>query len=340
MVAQDLRCKADHLAAADAETCRFEAGDNFADESLLDGVGFEENEGALHAGMIDDVRTKIPVSQAKNPHFHPGARPVVYRHMKGVLICGGTGSRLRPLTEITNKSLLPVYDKPLILYPLQQLLEAGILEIIIISGNEHIDQMASFLGSGSRFGCHLSYRVQDKPEGIAQALGMAQEFAAGESVCAILGDNVYFDRLSDAIRNFTTGGHVFLKEVPDAQRFGVAELDSNGTVISLEEKPSQPKSKYAVTGCYVYDSRCFDIIKNLQPSARGEFEITDVSRWYMEQGQLVATVLKDEWIDAGTFESLYRAAHSVRDRRAKQLLTGMAGIVPQKEEVTNDLIFQ
>lgn len=260
--------------------------------------------------------------------------------MKGVLICGGSGSRLRPLTEITNKSLLPVYDKPLITYPLQQLLDAGIREIIVISGNEHIDQMASFLGSGSRFDCHLSYRVQDKPQGIAQALGMAKEFAAGDSVCAILGDNVYFDRLSDSIRNFTSGGHVFLKEVPDAQRFGVAELNEEGKVISIEEKPIQPKSKFAITGCYVYDARCFDVITNLQPSARGEYEITDVSRWYMERGELSAQVLRDEWIDAGTFESLYRAAQSVRERRAKNLLTGMAGISAIKhEEEVAPLVF-
>lgn len=234
--------------------------------------------------------------------------------MKGVLICGGSGTRLRPLTEITNKSLLPVYDRPLVEYPLKTLTGAGIQDIIVISGNEHIDQMASYLGSGARFGCKFSYRVQEKPEGIAQALGMAESFADGDSVCAILGDNIYFDDLASAIRSFKNGGHVFLKEVPDAERFGVAEL-KNGSVISIEEKPKKPKSKYAVTGCYVYDSRCFEIIRNLKPSARGEFEITDVSRWYMEKGELTASVLKDEWIDAGTFESLFRAAETVRKRR-------------------------
>lgn len=238
--------------------------------------------------------------------------------MKGVLICGGTGSRLRPLTDITNKSLLPVYDKPLILYPLQTLLDAGIRDIIIISGNEHIDQMAGFLGSGERFGCKFSYRVQDRPGGIAQALGMAEEFAAGDDICAILGDNVYFDTLAPAIRRFTGGGHLFLKAVADAARFGVAQIETDGDgrhrIVGIEEKPAAPKSPYAATGCYVYDNRCFEVIRNLQPSARGELEITDVSAWYMEQGELTADILEDEWIDAGTFDSLFRAAEAVRDR--------------------------
>lgn len=235
--------------------------------------------------------------------------------MKGVLICGGSGTRLRPLTEITNKSLLPVYDKPLLLYPLQTLLDGGVREIVIISGNEHIDQMASFLGSGERFGCHFTYRVQDTPGGIAQALGMASEYADGESVCAILGDNIYFDNLAREIKAFKGGAHVFLKEVKDPERFGVAELDTTGKVTSIEEKPVNPKSNLAITGCYLYDHKCFEVIRNLQPSPRGEYEITDVSRWYMEQGELTASLLHDEWIDAGTFESLHKAAIEVRDRR-------------------------
>lgn len=239
--------------------------------------------------------------------------------MKGVLICGGTGTRLRPLTEITNKSLLPVYDQPLVLYPLQTLISAGITQIVIISGNEHIDQMASFLGSGQRFGCKFTYRVQDKPEGIAQALGMAEEFCDGEDICAILGDNIYFDALGETIRNFQGGAHIFVKSVPDAQRFGVVELNGQGHVCSIEEKPQAPRSDLAVTGCYLYDSRCFDIIRQLQPSARGEYEITDVSRWYLEQGVLKATVLRDEWVDAGTFESLYRAASIIRERKLHEI---------------------
>lgn len=234
--------------------------------------------------------------------------------MKGVLICGGTGSRLRPLTEVTNKSLLPVYDQPLIHYPLQVLLKAGIQEIMIISGSEHVDQMAGFLGSGSRYDCHFVYRVQDAPKGIAQALGMAESFVKDESVCALLGDNIYFDDLSHVIRNFKSGGHIFLKKVTDPERFGIAEVQ-NGTVVSLEEKPQRPKSNFAQTGCYVYDKNCFEFIRTMKPSPRGELEITDVSRFYMERGELSATVLQDEWVDAGTFESLYEATTLVRARK-------------------------
>ncbi|MBM3230714.1 NTP transferase domain-containing protein [Candidatus Peregrinibacteria bacterium] len=234
--------------------------------------------------------------------------------MKGILICGGTGSRLRPLTEITNKSLLPVYDKPLLLYPLQTLLDAGITDIAVISGTEHIDQVAQFLGSGERFGCTFSFKVQEKAGGIAQALGLAEEFVDGDDVCAILGDNVYFDDLSKEISGFKGGAHVFLKHVTDPERFGVAVVQGN-TITSIEEKPTKPKGDLAVTGCYVYDHRCFDVIRNLMPSSRGEYEITDVSHWYMEKGELTATILKDEWIDAGTFESLFQAAALVRERR-------------------------
>lgn len=233
--------------------------------------------------------------------------------MKGVLICGGSGSRLKPLTEITNKSLLPVYDKPLILYPLQVLLDAGITDVAIVTGNEHMDQMAAFLGSGKRFGCTFHYCVQDQPKGIAQALGLAETFANGESVCALLGDNVFFDDLSSVIKSFKSGTLLLLKEVHDPERFGVAEM-KDGRVVSIEEKPPIPKSNLAVTGCYVYDNRCFDFIRTMKPSPRGELEITDVSRWYVELGAAEATILKEEWIDAGTFESLFRAAELVRKR--------------------------
>lgn len=238
--------------------------------------------------------------------------------MRGVLICGGTGSRLKPLTDITNKSLLPVYDKPLLLYPLQTLLDAGICHIAVITGTEHIDQMTAFLGSGSRFGCEFAYRVQDTPGGIAQALSLAEDFAQGDSICAILGDNVYFDTLSPNIRSFEKGGHIFLKEVPDPERFGVATLrraqgdTSKIYVESIEEKPEHPRSNLAITGCYLYDNRCFEIIRNLAPSARGEMEITDVSRWYLEHLELTASLLGKEWVDAGTFESLFHAADIVR----------------------------
>jgi glucose-1-phosphate thymidylyltransferase len=234
--------------------------------------------------------------------------------MKGVLICGGSGTRLKPLTDITNKSLLPVYDKPLIEYPLAVLRNAGIKEIMVVTGAEHMDQIAHYLGSGSRFGCQFTFGVQEKPQGIAQALGIAEDFAAGDSVCAILGDNVFFDDLSPMIREFSTGAHLFLKEVLDPERFGVATMNQ-GIVTEVIEKPTKPKSSLAVTGCYVYDHRCFDVIRRMQPSLRGELEITDVSDWYVKQGIVKATVLQQEWVDAGTFESLYKAASIVRNKK-------------------------
>ncbi|MAE68510.1 spore coat protein [bacterium] len=237
--------------------------------------------------------------------------------MKGVLICGGLGTRLLPLTEVTNKSLLPVYDQPLIFYPLQTLLSAGIEEIMVITGPENIDQMTGFLGSGSKFNCKFTYRVQDEPKGIAQALGMAEEFSAGQDICALLGDNIYFDTISQHIRSFAGGGHIFVKEVQDPKRFGVVEVDGT-KVVSIEEKPQQPRSNLAQTGCYLYDNRCFEFIRNLQPSDRGELEITDVTKWYMQNGKLGYTVLQDEWIDAGTFESLHKAAILVRERKMGQ----------------------
>lgn len=237
--------------------------------------------------------------------------------MKGVLICGGTGSRLRPLTEITNKSLLPVYKKPLIHYPLETLRQAGIEEIAVVTGPEHMDQIAGYLGNGERFSCHFTFAMQAKAGGIAEALGLAESFAAGDEVCAILGDNIFFDDLTPAIKNFHGGGHLFLKEVPDASRFGVATIEGTH-VTSLEEKPEKPRSNLAATGCYIYDAGCFEIIRNLKPSDRGELEITDVSRKYLEHGELTATLLKDAWVDAGTFDSLLDAAVMVRERESTQ----------------------
>ncbi|MDD5074978.1 MAG: sugar phosphate nucleotidyltransferase [Candidatus Peribacteraceae bacterium] len=236
--------------------------------------------------------------------------------MKGVLICGGTGTRLRPLTDITNKSLLPIYDKPLISYPLATLRKGGITDIAVVTGPEHMDQISNYLGDGSRFGCTFSFVVQKEPKGIAQALGLAEPFADGESVCAILGDNIFFDDLSSAIRSFKKGSRVFLKEVPDPARFGVAEVKGD-RVVSIEEKPAKPKSSLAQTGCYIFDNRCFDVIRGLKPSDRGELEITDVTKQYLFEDMLSFTVLKDEWIDAGTFESLFRASAMVRERKNK-----------------------
>ncbi len=221
---------------------------------------------------------------------------------------------MRPLTEVTNKSLLPVYDRPLIQFPLETLLHAGMTDIAVITGPEHIDQITGYLGSGEKFGATFSYKVQEKPGGIAQALGLAEEFANGDNVCALLGDNIFFDDLTPAIKGFKNGGLVFVKHVADPRRFGVVEMDGEN-VLSVEEKPTEPKSNLAMTGCYVYDNRCFDIIRNLEPSPRGELEITDVSKGYLKTGELSAAILQKEWIDAGTFDSLFEAARLVREKR-------------------------
>ncbi len=231
--------------------------------------------------------------------------------MKGILICGGKGTRLLPLTAKTHKSLLPVGGKPMVLYPLQVLLDAGIKEIMLITGPEFAGDFMQCLGSGAKWNCEFTYRIQDEPRGIAHALGMAEAFADQEPVCALLGDNIFEDNLSESIHNFSgKGAHLFLKEVTDPERFGVAEIEGE-RVVNLEEKPEHPKSTLAVTGCYLYDPRCFKIIETLPPSARGELEIPDVSKQYLRWGELTATKLTGDWIDAGTHDSLKRAEELV-----------------------------
>ncbi|MEK7136816.1 MAG: sugar phosphate nucleotidyltransferase [Patescibacteria group bacterium] len=243
--------------------------------------------------------------------------------MKGILICGGSGTRLRPLTEKTHKSLLSIGGKPMVFYPLQILLKAGIKEIMLITGPEHSGAFMQYLGSGAKFGCSFTYRIQDEPKGIAQALGMAEAFADAGPICALLGDNIFEEDLSKHIHSWSgQGGHLFFKEVTEPERFGVATVEetknqkrktsNSAPVLSLEEKPAKPKSNLAVTGCYLYNSRCFEIIRNLKPSARGELEITDVSKKYLAWGELTATVLRKEWVDAGTHEALKRAEELVR----------------------------
>lgn len=231
--------------------------------------------------------------------------------MKGLIIAGGEGTRLRPLTYITNKSLLPVYNQPLIYYPLQTLIVAGITEILIVSGKGHAGQMLNLLGSGKELGVRLAYEVQEHPGGLAQVVSMAEDFTDGEQLAAILGDNVYEDRdlIAQAIKTFSgqkEGANIFLKEVPDPQRFGVAEVRGN-KIISIEEKPTAPKSNLAVTGLYLYDNTVFDIVRSLKPSPRGELEITDVNNAYIARDQMSYHTLQGEWVDAGTFDSLLRA---------------------------------
>lgn len=234
--------------------------------------------------------------------------------MKGVILAGGFGNRLKPLTSITNKHLLPVYNKPMILYPLETLTAAGIEEFLFVIGPEYAGGFFSLLGNGSNYGCNIVYRCQEDALGIAHALSLAKEFAAGDSIAVILGDNIYEDTLAEPIKNFTTGAHIFLKSVADAERFGVAEIDDTGRVLSIEEKPKQPKSDYAVTGLYLYDNHVFDYIDQLKPSARGEYEITDVNNRYIADQVMHSSVLSGDWTDSGTFESLFHANSIARNK--------------------------
>lgn len=236
--------------------------------------------------------------------------------MKGIILAGGTGSRLYPLTKVTNKHLLPVGRKPMIYHPIGKLVEAGIKEILIVTGVEHMGDIVSLLGSGKEFGCRFTYKVQDEAGGIAQALGLAESFTNDDKTAVILGDNVFEDELKPFIQAFEKqkkGARVLLKEVSDPQRFGVVELQ-DGKIVSIEEKPKRPKSRFAVTGIYLYDSEVFEVIKSLKPSRRGELEISDVNNAYLRKGQLAYDVLSGWWSDAGTFESIERATLMVEGR--------------------------
>ncbi len=237
--------------------------------------------------------------------------------MRGVILAGGQGTRLRPLTLVTNKHLLPVYDKPMIVHPLETLKSLGIKDILIVTGGEYMADFMRFLGSGEKFGVRLTYKIQDKALGIAHALLQAEDFLRGEKkVVAILGDNIFEKiEIDDDLLNDEDNAIIFLKEVEHPERFGTAVFDSNGKLIAIEEKPKVPKSKYAVTGLYIYPNDVFDFIKTLKPSARGELEITDVNNWYLKQGRLKYVIVKGFWTDAGTFPTLLRANILVGLRR-------------------------
>lgn len=224
--------------------------------------------------------------------------------LKGIILAGGSGSRLRPLTKVTNKHLLPVGQKPMIYYPIEKLTSIGIEQILIVTGVEYMGDIVSLLGSGKEFGCQFTYRVQDEAGGIAQALGLAENFA--NRLAVILGDNIFQANLktyADRFISQKTGARILLKQVSHTQRFGVAQISDN-KVISIEEKPNKPKSDYAVTGIYFYDDSVFEVIRTLKPSARGELEISDVNNAYIAKGQLMYDILDGWWSDAGTFESL------------------------------------
>jgi glucose-1-phosphate thymidylyltransferase len=235
--------------------------------------------------------------------------------MKGIVLAGGTGSRLFPLTKITNKHLLPIYDRPMIYYPIQTLVDAGIRDIMIVTGGRNSGDFLRLLSNGKEFGLqHINYTYQEGEGGIADALALAEHFADGQKVCVVLGDNIIegsIRQAADQFRQQSHGAHILLKEVPDAERFGVAEVDG-GRIVGIEEKPRQPKSNYAVTGIYMYDASVFDKIKTLVPSGRGELEITDVNNAYIREGSMSFSFLDGWWTDAGTFESLIRAANLVK----------------------------
>jgi glucose-1-phosphate thymidylyltransferase len=231
--------------------------------------------------------------------------------MKGVILAGGLGTRLHPLTKITNKHLLPVYDRPMIYYPIQCLVNAGITDIMIVTGGRKSGDFLSLLGNGSEFGLkHLNYTYQEGEGGIAEALGLAEHWAKGDLVCVVLGDNIIQYNVAKAVADFQAqagGAKILLKQVHDPQRFGVARVEGDH-VVEIVEKPERPSSDLAVIGIYLYDSRVFDVIRTLEPSQRGELEITDVNNWYIRDGSMTFERLQGWWTDAGTFESLHRAS--------------------------------
>lgn len=242
--------------------------------------------------------------------------------MKGVILAGGLGTRLHPLTKITNKHLLPVYDKPMIYYPIKTLINAGIEDILIVTGGNDAGDFLRLIGNGKEFGLkHINYTYQEGEGGIADALSLAEFFADKENICVVLGDNIIEKNIRSAVKAFKRqkrGAKIMLKEVPDPGRFGVPELDGD-RVVRIEEKPKFPKSKYAIIGIYLYDNTVFDIIKTLKPSDRGELEITDVNNTYINKGEMTWEVLDGWWTDAGTFGSLLKASQLVAEKGANKL---------------------
>ena len=237
--------------------------------------------------------------------------------LKGIILAGGLGKRLNPLTKITNKHLLPVYGKPMIYYPIQTLVDAGIKDILIVTGGMHAGEFLRLLGNGKEFGLkHINYTYQEGEGGIAEALKLAEHFAEDDNIVVILGDNIVENSIRDCVNAFVVqkkGAKILLKEVEDPERFGVAELKGD-KITGIEEKPKDPKSNYAVTGIYMYDNKVFEIIRTLKPSGRGELEITDVNNAYIKRGELTYSILDGWWTDAGTFESLLRANNLVANK--------------------------
>lgn len=268
--------------------------------------------------------------------------------MKGIICAGGSGSRLNPLTLVTNKHLLAVYDKPMIFYPLFSLIEAGVKDIMVVCSNEHSGPFQKLLGSGKKLGVNISFKVQDESGGIAEAVGLCESFAAGDNVAVVLGDNIFEDNFLDAVTSFDSGASLFIKRVEDPERFGVAEVDEDNKIIKIEEKPLHPKSNLAITGFYIYDNAVFDVIRSLNYSNRNELEITDVNNFYVSNNTAKANILEGEWTDAGTFESLYKAntiarmlAHSSNSKPIESTFERkQAGLATQVTEFEQDQVRQ
>lgn len=252
--------------------------------------------------------------------------------MKGVILAGGLGSRLQPLTKITNKHLLPVYNRPMIHWPILTLVEAGIDDIMIVTGGNFAGSFLQLLGNGREFGLKdISYTYQEGEGGIAEALSLAEHFIDGEKFAVILGDNILEHSIKEHVQAFREqekGGRILIREVPDPERFGVPEFDENNRIVRIEEKPRQPKSRYAVTGVYMYDAMVWDVVKGLKPSARGELEITDVNNAYIEAGTLQWSIMKGWWTDAGTFNSLLLANNLVKERELHDPFAAFLGEKP------------
>lgn len=254
--------------------------------------------------------------------------------MKGVILAGGKGTRLLPLTKVTSKQLLHVYNKPMVAYPLETLLRAGIRDVCFVVAPEHAGDYLAYLGSGKDFGAKFTYEIQDEPLGLAHGLSLCESFADGESVGFILGDNIFEDDLSGEIRTFTgKGAKIFVKEVPDPHRFGVVEFDEELNVLSIEEKPKLPRSSYVQTGLYCYGPDVFDKVRIQKPSARGELEITDLHNLYLAERTLTASLVRGRWIDAGTFDALLEANMLI----AEKAKTRSAAPITVETKVTSRL---
>lgn len=242
--------------------------------------------------------------------------------MKGIVLAGGRATRLRPLTKVTSKQLLPVYNRPMVFYPIDTLIKSGIKDILIIVAPEFAGHYMNLLGSGKDFGARFSYQIQDEPRGLPEPFILGEEFIGKDNVCMILGDNIFDHDFSKQIKKFEKGGLVFAKKVHDPERYGVVEFDKNLKALSFQEKPKSPRSSYAVVGFYVYDNRVIEIAKNLKPSARGELEICDVHNAYLKMGELNVEVIEGIWEDAGTFDSLLRANNLMAEKCLKELEEG------------------